>query len=152
MGMEQRVFNPKVKIMFNKNKFLKADFTEREAYIEKLNKCKEDIEETLPFENLREQIEALVSAYNTVVDDARGWVESIYERMEETRGERSDEYWETETGEAVDSWYSEWESVELEMIEIEALGDLDNEQIREEFFNFSWGAIDTLEELPTEAY
>lgn len=69
--------------------------------------------------NRAEAITTSVAAYNEVVEEVKEFVNDITTAIEDYMGERSDKWREGERAEVLESWKSEWESLDTETIEVE---------------------------------
>ena len=66
-----------------------------------------------------ERIEAILAAYNAVVDEANAWREEIASEIQATIEERSEKWQASETGQAYLAWVTAWENDTLETIALD---------------------------------
>src|SRR2546423_1733543 len=82
-----------------------AHYARRNSLIEKL-------------ETAASAVEAVVEAYNTVLEEAREFAADVRSDIEEYISKRSEKWQESETGQSYASWLSEWENLELDDLDV----------------------------------
>jgi hypothetical protein len=70
-------------------------------------------------------VQEALDAYNEVVQEAQAWVEDQTTQMDEYIAERSEKWVEGERGQQYEGWKQQYESTQLEEIEIEQPETLD---------------------------
>lgn len=74
-------------------------------------------------EGAHEQLGLAMSEYNSIVADAVLWRDEMVQQMTDYQSDRSEKWQEGDAGQAYQGWLDEWESADLDAIEIPDLPD-----------------------------
>jgi len=111
-------------------KLTKADEARRDALIEKLEAARGVVaDEVEAFNTDRADrllvVDAAVVAYNELLEEVRGFVSDLASEHREAYDEMSEKWQEGDKASSVDEWISDFESVELDDIELDLPEPLD---------------------------
>ncbi len=111
-------------------KLTKVEIKRRDDYASELSELADKLSEAIDtfnqeLVNARTPVEAAVEAYNTLLEEAKGFAFDIANQAENDISEKSEKWQEGERGEAANEWKDAWENIELDEIEIEFPEELD---------------------------
>lgn len=128
-------------------KLSKQDAERRAKEVADLNELKDKVNAAVETYNekvteLKAAVQEAVDEYNGALAEARGFVEDVASQAQSEYDDKSERWQESEKGMSVAEWISEWESAELEDIELTFPDDLALDDIEHP---------DVIENLPEEA-
>jgi hypothetical protein len=105
-------------------KLSKAQRAKRDEFVTRLNEASGKISTAVDefnsaLETLKAPIEAAVEAYNEIVVEAKEFTDEIAGDADNEISEKSDTWQEGERGQAAVGWKDEWQSIDLDEIEVE---------------------------------
>ncbi len=98
------------------------DSKRRDGYVSELQELHGKLVDAIAVYNAalavaRGELMLAYNAYNSTVNEAKGFADDIASVNQEIYDERSEKWQESEKGEAAKEWIDEWESAELEEFE-----------------------------------
>lgn len=128
-------------------KLTKAEIDRRDEIVAELREKYADVEKAVDeFNNevarMKGPIADAINAYNEKVETARGFCEDIASTREGEFDDKSENWQESERGQSVQEWISEWEGADCSEIEEIEINEIEAPES---------SIADDLEALPTEA-
>lgn len=124
------------------HKLSKDDLKRKSDLIDSYNKAKEAVEEKFKeYEAFVESINEEIRAFNEVVEEMQGWTEDIANEIQEYVDERSDNWRDSDKGQAIGDWLTEWQNFSIDTID----------ELRAEDVAPDFPDTDEFENLPDEA-
>jgi hypothetical protein len=111
-------------------KISKEDARTKALLIDDLNIAANAIDQTVDEYNqkvnaLRTPVEIAVTKYNELVSKARDLCNKIAEEAEQDIGDKSEDWLDTDRGQAVQSWQESWDEIELDDMDFQWPDDLE---------------------------